>query len=163
MTQSKDGRPIAQRGREDSVVRKATSPARRTTRPRSSASAAPEKAASGKEPAKPEAGKKDVVLVHGVTPDGRGLEVIRQRDDQVETGALRPLEHGKPIQGEVVSLEPRKDFPLVCDVKVEVPASSAPEREPRASRSGPAQVASDRYRKNWDTIWKNRDKRRLPN
>jgi len=98
------------------------------------------------------------VLVHGVTPDGRGLQVLRQRDDQVETGALRPLEQGKSIQGEVVSLAPRKEFPLLCDVKVEVPAPAAEPRESR-SHSGPAQVASDRYRRNWDAIWKNRDKR----
>ncbi len=99
------------------------------------------------------------MLVHGVTPDGRGLSVIRQRDDQVETGALRPLEQGKPIHGEVVTLEPRKEFPLLCDVKVEVEAPAEKHSEARPARSGPAQVASDRYRKNWDTIWKNRDKR----
>ena len=109
--------------------------------------------------------KRDVLLVHGTTPDGRGLEVIRQRDDQLETGAIRPLEQGKPIQGEVLSLEPHKDFPLLCDVKVELPApaQSGDGRQARASRSGPAQVASDRYRKNWDSIWKRQDMRRLPN
>lgn len=111
---------------------------------------------------KREAGKHDVVLVHGVTEDGRGLQVLRQRNDQVETGAIRPLEQGKPIQGEVVSLAPRKEHPLLCDVKVEVPALATEPRESR-SHSGPAQVASDRYRRNWDAIWKNRDKRRLPN
>lgn len=104
-------------------------------------------------------GSEDVVLVHGVTPDGRGLSVLRQRNDTLETGAIRPLEHGKPIQGEVVRLEPRKEFPLLCDVKVELSAPTVEQPPAHPSRSGPAQVASDRYRRNWDAIWKNRDKR----
>ena len=58
-----------------------------------------------------------------------------------------------------MSLQPRKEFPLLCDVKVELPAKAAEPEPARPSRSGPAQVATDRYRKNWDTIWKNRDKR----
>lgn len=140
--------------------------ARKRARPAESAKARAghkREEASAEDPGKGEAAKKDVVLVHGVTPDGRGLAVIRQRDDQVETGALRPLEQGKPIHGEVVTLAPRKESPLICDVKVEVSAAAPEEQQARPSHSGPAQVASDRYRKNWDTIWKNRDKRRLPN
>ncbi len=133
--------------------------ARKATRSARKAEDKPEKASSPPEPGDGQASKKDVVLVHGVTEDGRGLAVIRQRDDQLETGALRPLEQGKPIHGEVVTLEPRKESPLLCDVKVEVPAPAAEEPRARRSHSGPAQVANDRYRKNWDTIWKNRDKR----
>ena len=137
------------------MARKATWPARRTRREEQPAKAEPREPSATE--GKGAADKQDVVLVHGVTPDGRGLQVLRQRDDQVETGALRPLEQGKPIQGEVVSLAPRKEFPLLCDVKVEVPAPVT--EQPESRHSGPAQVASERYRKNWDAIWKNRDKR----
>ena len=94
----------------------------------------------------------DVAVICGVSPDGGGLEVIRRRGERLETGTVRRLEEGKPILGEVVRLQPRADQPLLCDVQVELPA---PHREPGTSTSsGPAQVASDRYRKNWDAIYK---------
>ena len=101
----------------------------------------------------------DVVLVHGITPDRKGLQVIRHRDDQFEAGAVHPLEHGKPIHGEVVRLRPRPSCPLVCDVEVALPAPKAEPTDDVAeaavdsTRRGPAQVASDRYRANWDAIW----------
>src|SRR4051812_5509288 len=94
--------------------------------------------------------KRDVALVHGVTPDGTGLCVIRQREDRIEIGAVKPLREGVPITGEVVTLRPRPEFPLLCDVEVQVEAPKAPApREPAAAlRKGPAQVASDEYRRN---------------
>jgi len=99
----------------------------------------------------------DVAIVYGVTPDERGLEVIRRREQAIELGTMRPLREGSPIHGEVVKLAPRRDCPLAFDVHVEV---AAPKRaddvrrdEPTAARCGPAQVASDRYREGWDAIW----------
>jgi hypothetical protein len=100
----------------------------------------------------------DVVLVHGVEPDGEGLRVLRYRENRLEAGAVRPLQHGKPLQGELVRLRPRKNLPIVCDVDVELPA---PQATTNGSTKGPAQVATDRYRENWDRIW-NRG-RTLPN
>jgi hypothetical protein len=101
-----------------------------------------------------------VVLIHGVTSDGQGLHVLRRRDGRIEAGAARPLKHGQPIQGEVVRLKPRKEFPLLCDVEVEVavPKPKAPEaqsaEEPTGTgRKGPARVTTERYRENWDAIW----------
>ena len=97
----------------------------------------------------------DVALVHRVTPDG-AVHVIRRRGDQLEAGALQPLREGMPIQGEVVSLRPRESFPLLCDVDVlyTPPAASTPKPAARpARRKGPAQVATDDYRDNWDSIW----------
>ena len=99
----------------------------------------------------------DVALVHRVTPDG-AVHVIRRRGDQLEAGALSPLREGVPIQGEVVSLRPRENFPLLCDVNVHYtpPASITPAAmaSPRPTRrKGPAQVATDEYRDNWDSIW----------
>jgi hypothetical protein len=92
--------------------------------------------------------------VHRVTPDG-AVHVIRRRGDQLEAGALQPLREGVPIQGEVVSLRPREDFPLLCDVQTlyKPPAPPQAAAAPPARRKGPAQVATDVYRDNWDSIW----------
>jgi hypothetical protein len=113
------------------------------------------------EPATP--GSRDVALIRGRTADGEGLSVIRQRDDQVEFGAVRPLKEGAPIHGEVVTLKPRPEFPLLCDVDV---AYSPPEqaadvaKRSEGPRRGPAQVASESYRTNWDAIWSRPAKKR---
>ena len=101
----------------------------------------------------------DVLLIHGVTEDGAGLQVLRQRQDRLEAGALRPAQEGRPIVGELVRVRPRSEFPLLCDVEVMLPAARsatdvAKAPEPESSRRGPAQVATDRYRDNWDLIWK---------
>ncbi len=110
----------------------------------------------------------DVVVIHGVTADGKGLQVLRARGGEIETGAVKPLEEGKPILGEVVRLRPRKACPLVCDVEVdlEAKAGSDGESEPldaATTRKGPAQVASNAYRQNWDAIWSRPKKAALPN
>ena len=103
----------------------------------------------------------DVALIHGVNESG-DLRILRQREGRVELGQVRPLREGVPISGEVVRLTPRKEFPLLCDVTTELAASApAPQHdtaEVAASQShkGPAQVATDRYRENWDLIWKRR-------
>jgi hypothetical protein len=103
----------------------------------------------------PDATSKDVALVHRVTPDGE-VHVIRRRGDQLEAGALRPLREGVPLQGEVVSLRPRENFPLLCDVETIYQPPVAPQAAPTKpvpTRKGPAQVATDVYRDNWDSIW----------
>src|SRR3954469_3173806 len=99
----------------------------------------------------------DVALVHHVAPDGT-VHVIRRRGDQLEAGALSPLKEGAPIQGEVLSLRPRENFPLLCDVDVlytppaaAQPVAAQPAARPQR-RKGPAQVATDEYRDNWDSI-----------
>jgi hypothetical protein len=117
-------------------------------------------------PAKPEASvetappSRDVALVHRVTADG-AVHVIRRRGDTLEAGALKPLVEGAPIHGEVVSLRPRENCPALCDVDVlytppaeAKPAETKPQRPTR--RKGPAQVATDVYRDNWDSIWSNK-------
>ena len=75
---------------------------------------------------------------------------------------MRPLREGVPITGEVVTLKPRANFPALCDVethfKAPEPASDrqgAP-ASAAAPRVGPAQVATDEYRRNWDAIWSRR-------
>jgi len=100
----------------------------------------------------------DVALIHGVTSEG-DLRILRKRNDRIELGGVRALREGVPITGEVVRLTPRKEFPLMCDVVTELaaPARPADVAEGRGeSRKGPAQVATDRYRANWDTIFSGR-------
>lgn len=108
--------------------------------------------------AKAEPSGEDVVLVHGKTPDGEGLQVLRSRRNRIEAGTVRPLKEGKPITGELVSLKPRKEMPLLCDVESHLEAPGAAKLQQTARSAGPAQVASDDYRKNWDAIWKRRRK-----
>ncbi len=37
---------------------------------------------------------KDVVLIHGTSPDGKGLAVLRHRDNRLESGLVMPIEQG---------------------------------------------------------------------
>lgn len=102
------------------------------------------------------ANARDVVVLGPPTADGDGVHVLRARDERLEAGELRTLREGKPIQGEIVSLAPRKDNPQVCDVKDSwsPPAGATFE----GTRKGPAQVASDTYRERWDEIFGDKTK-----
>src|SRR5947208_13560512 len=94
---------------------------------------------------------RDVAMIVDRTDDNEGFQILRRRgeDQPVEVGTMRPLRQGKPIDGEVVSLRQRRDLPFLYDVKTELPDS-----EPhRATSDGPAQVATDQYRRGWDAIW----------
>jgi hypothetical protein len=90
----------------------------------------------------------DIALVCG--KDQHGTHILRRRSEEapLELGLLRPLREGKPIEGEVVSLTQRPETPLLFDVKSELP-----DPRPRATEDGPAQVATDAYRKGWDAVW----------
>jgi hypothetical protein len=94
----------------------------------------------------------DVVYLHSPTEDGDGVRVVRARQGRVEVGEVRPIAEGKPLSGEIVTLRPREDAPRVCDVKVEYTTP-----QPAAARAegakGPAQVATAKYRDNWDAIF----------
>src|SRR5690606_31859970 len=69
----------------------------------------------------------DVALLCGTTADGRGMHILRKRRNRLEAGVVTPLEEGKPIQGELVTLKPRGQSPL-CDVEVHyAPASGSSE------------------------------------
>jgi hypothetical protein len=120
--------------------------------------------------------KKDLLLVKGPTDDGAGVHVIRARQERLELGTMRPLQDGRPIDGEVVKVNPHPEWPFLYEVETEfstapseAPAppdaeqSSAPPRKPSApTRSaGPPKVATEAYRRNWDAIW-NRQSRRRP-
>ena len=98
-----------------------------------------------------------MALIHGRTADGEGLQILRARDNRLELGAIRPLREGVPITGEVVTLRPRPSFPALYDVEVQLkaPQTTADRQTARAAlpHAGPARVATDDYRRNWDAIW----------
>ena len=103
--------------------------------------------------------KQDVVFVHSPLEEGDGFRVLRKRDDAIELGELRSVQEGRPIHGEMVRLSPRKEHERLFDVEVLVQKP-----EPTSSpRSGPAQVATQAYRTNWDAIFGDRAKPELPN
>jgi hypothetical protein len=100
----------------------------------------------------------DVAFVVGKEEDG--LHILRQRtqDAPLEAGIVKPLAEGRPISGEVISLNRRNDVPYLFDVKTELdvspPKGSAEaESEEQPTGHGPAQVATEAYRKGWDAIW----------
>lgn len=102
----------------------------------------------------------DVALVHGRTEDGQGLRALRCRPDRLEATEIRQAQPGKPLhKGELISLHQRKESPLMWDVEVQY----SPGQD--SQRSGPAQVATSRYRSNWDAVFggkKRAARRRLP-
>ncbi len=105
----------------------------------------------------------DIALIGGPTADGEGLRILRARDNRLEVGAIRPIREGVPITGELVTLRPRPELPGLCDVEVQyrAPQVASDRQEAHAAlpHAGPAQVASDGYRKNWDVIWSRPDAR----
>jgi hypothetical protein len=134
----------------EAVVAAKSSQKKRPRSPEKAASAASDRlprvsGAQGSESRDP-----DVAIVCGVSDDGQGVDIIRRRGERIEAGTVRRLEQGKPIHGEVVRLRPREHFPMICDVEVELPAPEAPAV---TATSGPAQVATETYRKNWDAVY----------
>ncbi len=97
---------------------------------------------------------KDVALVVGPTEDRKGYQILRKRGENadVEFGTVRPLEEGKPIDGEVVGMRQRKEHPALFDVKTEIDTRALTQGR-RGTSVGPAQVASEKYRAGWDAIW----------
>ena len=96
----------------------------------------------------------DVVLPCGPTEDGHGVHVLRKRGERLEIGELRAAEEGKPLHGDLVRLSHREGTPLY-----DVETLHELERSPRG---GPAQVATDKYRKGWESVFR-RAPRALPN
>jgi len=119
----------------------------------------------------------DVVIVHGPTDDRKGLKVLRARTSPegeqpvMEVGEVRPLEQGKPIHGDVVRLRPRTDAPWVCDVETQASLESLGGKKThqddvaarQKTHTGPARVATNAYRSNWDAIWPQRRREPGPN
>src|SRR4029077_3748812 len=99
--------------------------------------------------------KKDVALVYAPADDGDGWRVLRQRrgSKAIETGLIRPLRSGRAISGEVVKLEQREESPLLFDVETDDELSTTPAAPEARAAHGPAQVATEDYRRGWDAVW----------
>jgi hypothetical protein len=119
----------------------------------------------------------DVVFLHSPTDDGKGVRVVRARPGQLEAGEVRAAKDGQPLNGaELVSLKPREGAPRMCDVEIVHPRAEAAPRVGKANakanenananekkdvagkpsvsaRTGPAQVASAAYRKQWERVF----------
>ena len=96
-------------------------------------------------PPKPKTAE-DVLLVVGESEHGHA--VVRKRAETVEIGELRAVQEGKPIHGEVVRLQPREDGAgRLFDVE------TLAARPTVAAGHGPAQVATETYRTNYDAIF----------
>ena len=90
----------------------------------------------------------DVVMVHGRTDDGEGLKVLRSRPGRLDAAEVRALKEGAPIlDGEVIKLSPRPESPALYNVQVQYSAASD------KAHAGPARVSTERFRRNWDTIF----------
>jgi hypothetical protein len=96
--------------------------------------------------------KKDLALVFGPSADGEGFNILRRRagSEAVEAATLRPLREGRAITGEIVHLEARAEAPFLFDCETDEELSTT--RAPKLL-AGPAQVATDEYRRGWDAIW----------
>lgn len=96
----------------------------------------------------------DVVVPHARTEDGDGVKVVRLREREekvaVEVGEVRALADGRPIAPgtEVVRLAQRGEEPAY---DVEVLLEAKPPAQ--IARKGPAQIATDAYRRNWSAIF----------
>jgi hypothetical protein len=85
------------------------------------------------------------VLIYARSEDGKRFDVLRQRGSEIQAGTIRALDEGKPIHGEVVRLAPRSESPVLFDVEVE--------HDARSSAGRPAKVATEDYRRGWESIW----------
>lgn len=102
---------------------------------------------------------KDVVLLGPPTADGDGVHVIRAREERIETGELRNVVEGRPLMGELVTLQPRKDNARICDVTASFKVPE--ETKTDAKGKGPAQVATKAYRDNWEEVFASRKRAEL--
>jgi hypothetical protein len=88
----------------------------------------------------------DVAWLYAPTDDGGGARFVRAHKGELQTGEVRPLAEGRSLCGqELVRMRPRSELPMLFDVEVIHPAE-----RPGRDTVGPAQVASDQYRRHWE-------------
>ncbi len=97
-------------------------------------------------------GHRDLVLISGVDPDRKEVHVLKPVQEGVEAAVLRPVEEGKPIQGDLVRLRPREDVPVVAELETLMRHPDHPD-DPRRRHKGPPMVASEAYRQGWEMIF----------
>lgn len=97
----------------------------------------------------PDQPDQDVALLYAPTEDEKGARFLRVRKGELQAGEVRPLAHGQSLCGqELVRMHPRAKTPILFDVEVIHPAEP-----PMRDTHGPAQIASDRYRRNWESTF----------
>lgn len=101
---------------------------------------------------------RDLAILQGPTEDGQGARVLRLKDGAISAGEIRPAREGEPITDrELVRLKPLEQGGPVCEVEVlHDPAQAGAQTK---AGPGPAQVATDSYRKNWSTVFGGKRKR----
>lgn len=129
-------------------------------------------------PPPPSAPVRDVLLLCGDGGAG-AYGVIRQRQERIEVGRIRPVRDGQPISGELVRLAQRKEHERLFDVEVlydakreatqgngpaardgeagETPPDANQEQAQRNGlvgwRNGPPIVSTHAYRAQWERIF----------
>jgi hypothetical protein len=108
---------------------------------------------------------RDLAILQGPTEDGKGARVLRVKDGEISAGEIRPAREGEPITDrELVRLKPLEDGGPVCEVEVlHAPAKPSAANDVKAGDAkagpGPAQVATDSYRRNWSAVFGGKRKR----
>lgn len=93
----------------------------------------------------------DVAILHGPTEDGEGARVLRLKQGTLYAGEVRPVREGQSIEHhELVRLRPIQDDSPVCEVEVVHDPGTA---DAKRRGQGPARVANDSYRKNWNAVF----------
>jgi hypothetical protein len=99
---------------------------------------------------------KDVALLHGPTDDGEGARVLRFKDGAVYAGEVRPVREGQTITGqEVVRLTPVAEGAALCEVEV----LHGGQESDGGTKHGPARVATENYRRNWNVVFGSTNKK----
>ncbi len=100
-------------------------------------------------PAPPAEKSRDVVFVQGPAESGRGVSIVRVKDEQVSVGEMVAAKEGQPITGELVKLSPRPEHERLFDVEVlaKPPEPAAP------THKGPPRIATDAYRAGWEQVF----------
>ncbi|MDD9940470.1 MAG: hypothetical protein OXU20_05345 [Myxococcales bacterium] len=97
---------------------------------------------------------RDLAFVHGPTEDGEGARIIRCRDGELLAGEVRPLKEGQAVNEQtLVRLRPVEPSSPVCEVEVVHDPAEAQGAQKARHRAGPAQVATDTYRRNWQQVF----------
>ncbi|MSP26554.1 MAG: hypothetical protein EXR75_15680 [Myxococcales bacterium] len=114
----------------------------------------------------PKSPPRDLLFV-GTTNENGDMRVLRQRQDQLEVGLIRPVVEGQALHGEVVRLAQRSEHARLFDVEVLYDGRRAgTERDERsggaqlrATTDGPPQISSAAYRTNWQRVFGGTDER----
>lgn len=94
---------------------------------------------------------RDLVLISRVDRTRNEIHVLKPVPDGIEEAVLRVVEEGTPLNGDLVRLHPHGGSPLLAELEV---VMRHPDR-PRGGRAheGPPMVASEAYRRGWDSIF----------